>query len=210
VSVDQGLVGSTADRRAGEMDRWRKRSRRIELYRKTLPWLMLAIVAAVIGWVGLRAILSARQAASTGSAELRMTNPKFSSRDEQGRSFQLTAKEAIRAAGDNNQIALIGPGMTLDAGNGQIMSLTGGGGEYDETEKIVRLDKGVRMQDGKGLDLTSPEAVIDTQAQVVRGEKGVEGRSPLGQVSASSYAIYDGGSRAVFSGGVRSRIVPQD
>ena len=52
-------------------------------------------------------------------------------------------------------------------------------------------------------------AVEDTQAGVVRGEKGVNGRGPLGQVTASSYAIYDGGARAVFSGGVRSRIEQQ-
>lgn len=209
MTADHGVLESTADRRAGEMDRWRKRSKRIDLYRRALPWLMLAIVVAVIGWVGLRAVLSARQAGPGGSTELRMTNPKFYGRDELGRSFQLTAKEAIRAAGDNNQVSLTGPGMTLDAGNGQTMSLTGGRGAYAEDTKVVRLDQGVRMQDGKGLDLTSPEAVIDTQNQVVRGEKGVKGQSPLGQVSASSYAISEGGSHAVFSGGVRSRIVPK-
>ena len=209
MSVDTGLAAAAGGRRAEEMERWRKRSRRIGLYRKALPWLMLAIVAMVIGWVGVRAVLSARQQAQTGSTELRMTNPKFYGRDEQGRSFQLTAKDAVRNSGDANQVTLTGPGMELDIGGRAPMGVTGGAGLYREDTKVLRLDGGVRLKDGRGTDLTSPEAVVDTQAGVVRGEKGVSGSGPLGQVSASSYAVYDGGNRVVFSGGVRSRIVPE-
>lgn len=215
MSVDSGTAGAQTSvagapatgRRAEEMERWRKRSKRIGLYRQALPWLMLAIVAAVIGWVGLRAVLSARQQGQTGSTELRMTNPKFYGRDEQGRSFQLTSKEAVRNGGDVNQVTLVAPGMELDVGGKSPMGVVGGRGFYREDTKILRLDGGVRLKDGRGTDLISPEAVVDTQAGVVRGSKGVTGTGPLGQVSASSYAIHDGGDRAVFSGGVRSRIV---
>lgn len=213
MTVDTGATGASpapsaaASRRAEEMERWRKRSKRIGLYRQALPWLMLAIVAAVIGWVGLRAVLSARQQGQEGSTELRMTNPKFSGRDELGRTFQLTAKEALQDGGDANQVTLAAPGMQLDVGGQSPMSVIGGRGVYRKDTNILRLDGGVRLKDGRGTDLVTPEAVVDTQAGVVRGAKGVTGTGPLGQVSASSYAIHDGGNRAVFSGGVRSRIV---
>ena len=216
MSADPGLAdastaapGAGGGRRAEEMERWRKRSKRIGLYRRALPWLMLAIVAAIIGWVGLRAVLSARQQAQPGSTELRMTNPKFYGRDEQGRSFQLTARDAVRNSSGGEVVTLSAPGMQLDVGGRSPMGVTGGRGEYREDTKVLRLTGGVRLKDGRGTDLASPEAVVDTQANVVRGEKGVTGQGPLGQVSASSYAIYDGGARAVFSGGVRSRIVGQ-
>jgi lipopolysaccharide export system protein LptC len=211
MTADPGLAdvaGSApaGGRRAAEMERWRKRSARIALYRKALPFLMIGIVVAVVGWVSVRAVLSSRQQAQTGSAELRMTNPKFYGRDERGRSFQLTAREAVRSTGDADQVSLIAPAMRLDVGGANPMSVDGGHGTYREDTKVLRLDGGVRMKDGRGTDLTSPEAVVDTQANVVKGEKGVEGQGPLGRITASSYAIYDGGDRLVFSGGVRSRL----
>jgi len=195
--------------RAQEMERWRKRSRRIGLYRKALPWLMLAIVAAVVGWVGLRAVISARQQAPQGATELRMTSPRFFGRDDQGRSFQLTAREAVRDVAGQGPLTLLEPGMELDVGGDAPMSVAGGRGLYDEEGRSLVLDGGVRLQDGRGLDLNSPEAVVDTRTGVVSGEKGVSGRGPLGQLSASSYAIHDQGDRAVFSGGVRTRIEQQ-
>jgi len=42
--------------------------------------------------------------------------------------------------------------------------------------------------------------VVDTNTGVVTGDKGVQGRGPLGTIDASSYAIYDQGQRVVFSG----------
>lgn len=211
MTADPGLADATGAapgdaRRAAEMERWRRRSSRIALYRKALPWMMIAIVAAVIGWVGLRAVLSSRQEARSASSELRMTNPKFYGRDEKGRSFQLTAKEAVRSTGDASRVTLAAPGMRLDVGGTNPMAVTGGKGVYREDTKVLTLDGGVKMKDGRGTDLTSPEAVVDTQANVVRGQKGVTGQGPLGRISASSYAIYDGGDRVVFSGGVKSRI----
>jgi lipopolysaccharide export system protein LptC len=211
MTADPGLADAASaapadGRRAAEMERWRRRSSRIALYRKALPWLMIAIVAAVIGWVGVRAVLSSREQARDASAELRMTNPKFYGRDEQGRSFQLTAKEAIRSTGDANQVTMNAPGMQLDVNGENPMSVSGGRGIYREDTKVLRLDGGVRMKDGRGTDLTSPEAVVDTRANIVRGEKGVQGQGPLGRITASSYAIHDGGDRVVFSGGVRSQI----
>jgi len=204
--ADQAGVPSTR-RRAEEMERWRRRSRRIAIYRKALPWTMLAIVVAVVGWVGARAVLSVRQASQPGSSELRMTNPKFYGRDEQGRSFQLTAKEAARNSGETNQVTLVAPGMQLGVGGENPIAVGGGRGVYREDSKVLTVDGGVRMQDARGTVLTSPKAVVDTQAGVVRGQNGITGEAPLGQVSASAYAISEGGDRLVFSGGVRSRIV---
>jgi lipopolysaccharide export system protein LptC len=42
--------------------------------------------------------------------------------------------------------------------------------------------------------------VVDTDTGVVTGDKGVQGRGPLGSIDASSYAIYDQGQRVVFNG----------
>jgi lipopolysaccharide export system protein LptC len=199
----QPLSGIEA-RRAAEMERWRKRSRRIVFYRRALPYVMLAIVVAVGGWVALRAFLSSRQAdVAAATSAIHMTNPKFYGRDEKGRSFQLVAGDAVRDGKDNNLISLNGPGMTLDTGDKTPIKVEGGKGIYREDTKQLQITGGVRFQDGRGSEFHSQTASVDTQAGVVTGENGVSGVGPLGQITASSYAVHDGGARVTFSGGVR-------
>lgn len=195
-----------SDRRTAEMERWKRRSRRIAFYRRALPWAMLGIVVAVGGWVGLRAILSARQDVAAATDAIHMTNPKFYGRDQQGRSFQLSAKDAVRDTRDNSLITLNQPGMLLDTGGKQPIQVQAGRGVYREDAKTLQLDRGVRLQDGRGSDFRSELAMVDTREGVVRGQKAVSGHGPLGQIAASSYAVHDGGARILFEGGVRVHI----
>lgn len=195
-----------ADRRAAELERWKRRSKRIMFYRRALPWAMLGIIVSVGGWVGFRAFLSAQQDMAKATDVIHMTNPKFYGRDQQGRSFQLSAKEAIRDAKNDSLFTLTQPGMVLDTGGKQPIQVQGGRGTYREDAKTLLLDGGVRMRDGRGSDFHSEQALVDTHEGVVRGEKAVTGVGPLGQIAASSYAVHDGGARVLFSGGVRVRI----
>ena len=195
------------DRRAAEMERWRARSKRILFYRRALPWAMLAIVVAVASWVGLRAFLSAQQAdLANATSAIHMTNPKFYGRDEKGRSFQLSAKDAVRDVKDTSLIALNGPGLMLDTGGKEPVRVQGGKGSYREDTKILTLTDGVLLQDGRDSEFQSSDAVVDTHAGVVRGEKDVHGHGPLGQIAASSYAVEDNGARVLFLGAVRTHI----
>jgi lipopolysaccharide export system protein LptC len=195
-----------SDRRAAEMERWKRRSKRILFYRRALPWAMLGIVVAVGGWVALRAFLSAQQDVAAATDAIHMTNPKFYGRDQQGRSFQLSARDAVRDTKDNSLITLNQPGMVLDTGGKQPIQVQGGRGIYREDAKTLQLDRGVRLQDGRGSDFRSDEAMVDTREGVVRGQKAVSGSGPLGQIAASSYAVHDGGARVLFEGGVRVHI----
>lgn len=199
-----------SDRRAAEMERWRRRSKRILFYRRALPWAMLSIVLAVGGWVALRAVLSARQDVAAATNAIHMTNPKFYGRDQRGRSFQLSAKDAVRDANNTSLITLSQPGMQLDTGGKQPIQVDGGSGLYREDAKTLQLDHGVRLQDGRGSDFRSQQAMVDTREGVVRGEKAVSGSGPLGQIAASSYAVYDSGARVVFNGDVRVHITNQN
>jgi hypothetical protein len=75
------------------------------------------------------------------------------------------------------------------------------GGTYLETQRKVVIGPNVKISDGgTGWTLVTPEAVVDTETGVVTGDKGVQGRGPLGSINASSYAIYDQGQRVVFNG----------
>ncbi|HTK36042.1 MAG TPA: LPS export ABC transporter periplasmic protein LptC [Caulobacteraceae bacterium] len=201
------LAAAAAQRRAAEMERWKRRSKRIGFYRRVLPWTMLAIVLAVAAWVGLRAFLSARQLDVTAATSaIHMTNPKFYGRDSKGRSFQLTATDAVRDVKDNNIVNLHAPGMMLDSGGKQPVKVAGGRGVYREDTKMLELVGGVLLQDGRGSAFRSAQASVDTRAGVVTGQKDVSGQGPLGRIAASSYAVHESGARVTFAGGVKTHI----
>ncbi len=183
---------------AGE--RWRARSRRVKLYRRVLPIVILTLAGGALTWTVFRTVMSGVERKASESREIRLDNPMFHGQDAQGRSFVIGAKGAIRDPATGH-FRLVGPLLRLNLGGRKVTELTADGGAYIEASRKVVIGPNVRISDGgSGFVLTTPEAVVDTNTGVVTGDKGVQGQGPLGTINASSYAIYDQGQRVVFSG----------
>lgn len=183
---------------AGE--RWRARSRRVKLYRRLLPIVILVLAGGALTWTVFRTVMSGVERKASESREIRLDNPMFHGQDAQGRSFVLGAKGAIRDPA-TGYFRLVGPLLRLNLGGRKTTELTADGGTYIETQRKVVIGPNVKISDGgSGFVLTTPEAVVDTNTGVVTGDRGVQGQGPLGTINASSYAIYDQGQRVVFSG----------
>ncbi len=183
---------------AGE--RWRTRSRRVKLYRRVLPILILMLAGGALTWTVFRTVMSGVERKASESREIRLDNPMFHGQDAQGRSFVIGAQGAIRDPA-TGYFRLVGPLLRLNLGGRKTTELTADGGTYIETQRKVVIGPNVKISDGgSGFVLTTPEAVVDTNTGVVTGDKGVQGQGPLGTINASSYAIYDQGQRVVFSG----------
>jgi len=183
---------------AGE--RWRARSRRVKLYRRVLPIVILTLAGGALTWTVFRTVMSGVERKASESREIRLDNPMFHGQDAQGRSFVVGAKGAIRDPATGH-FRLVGPLLKLNLGGRKVTELTADGGTYIETSRKVVIGPNVKISDGgSGFVLTTPEAVVDTNTGVVTGDKGVQGQGPLGTINASSYAIYDQGQRVVFSG----------
>ena len=184
--------------RAGE--RWRTRSRRVKLYRRILPIVILMLAGGALTWTVFRTVMSGVERKASESREIRLDNPMFHGQDSQGRSFVIGAKGAIRDPA-TGYFRLVGPLLKLNLGGRKVTELTADGGTYIETSRKVVIGPNVKISDGgSGFVLTTPEAVVDTNTGVVTGDKGVQGQGPLGTINASSYAIYDQGQRVVVSG----------
>lgn len=183
---------------AGE--RWRTRSRRVKLYRRVLPILILMLAGGALTWTVFRTVMSGVERKASESREIRLDNPMFHGQDAQGRSFVIGAQGAIRDPA-TGYFRLVGPLLRLNLGGRKTTELTADGGTYVESQRKVVIGPNVKISDGgSGFVLTTPEAVVDTNTGVVTGDKGVQGQGPLGTINASSYAIYDQGQRVVFSG----------
>jgi lipopolysaccharide export system protein LptC len=203
---DPGIDPAEARRLADEQRlaeaaaRWRARSRRVQLYRRLLPIMILVLAGGALTWTVFRTVMSGVERKAAASREVRLDNPMFHGQDAQGRSFMIGAQGAVRDPA-TGQFRLIGPALKLNLGGRKVTELTADAGTYNEAKRTVTIGPNVKISDGgTGFVLTTPEAVVDTATGVITGSKGIEGRGPLGTISASSYAIYDQGQRVTFNG----------
>lgn len=187
-------------RLAAEAGRWRARSQRVRLYRRLLPILIVVLAGGALTWTVFRTVMSGVERDASQSREIRLDNPMFHGQDASGRSFVIGAQGAVRDPA-TGRFRLNGPVLRLNLGGRKVTELTADAGIYNETARSVTIGPNVKISDGgSGFELTTPEAVVDTATGVVSGDKGVQGRGPLGTISASSYAIYEQGERVVFRG----------
>jgi lipopolysaccharide export system protein LptC len=199
-------------RLAEQAGRWRSRSRRVQLYRRLLPILIVLLAGGALSWTVFRTVMSGVERKASQSQEVRLDNPMFHGQDAQGRSFVIGAQGAVRDP-VTGWFRLNGPVLRLNLGGTRITEMTADAGIYNEAERSVTIGPNVRISDGgSGFVLTTPEAVVDTATGVITGDRGVEGRGPLGTLSASSYVIRDQGERVEFRGQgdnkVRGTITP--
>nr|WP_314433212.1 LPS export ABC transporter periplasmic protein LptC [uncultured Brevundimonas sp.] len=198
--ADHSRIEADEARVALAGERWRARSRRVKLYRRVLPVIILVLAGGALTWTVFRTVMSGVERKASQSDEVRLDKPLFHGQDSQGRAFTVGAQGAIRDAA-TGQFRLIGPALKLNLGGRKVTELTAGGGTYNEQGRTVTLGPDVKISDGgTGFVLTTPEAVVNTNTGVVTGSKGVQGVGPLGTINASSYAIYDQGQRVVFDG----------
>ncbi|MDP3403347.1 MAG: LPS export ABC transporter periplasmic protein LptC [Brevundimonas sp.] len=187
-------------RLAEQAGRWRSRSRRVQLYRRLLPILIVVLAGGALTWTVFRTVMSGVERDASQSREIRLDNPMFRGQDAQGRSFMIGAEGAVRDPA-TGRFRLNGPLLRLNLGGTRVTEMRADAGIYNEAGRTVTIGPNVRISDGgSGFVLTTPEAVVDTATGIVTGNKGVEGRGPLGTLSASSYVIRDQGERVEFRG----------
>lgn len=187
-------------RLAAEAERWRARSQRVRLYRRLLPILIVVLAGGALTWTVFRTVMSGVEREASQARDIRLDNPMFHGQDAEGRSFVIGAEGAVRDPA-TGRFRLNGPVLRLNLGGAKVTEMTADAGIYNEAARTVTIGPNVRISDGgSGFVLTTPEAVVNTATGVVTGDKGVQGRGPMGTISATSYAIYEQGERVVFSG----------
>lgn len=188
------------------MDAWRRRSRLIHTLRIALPAAMALIVAVLGAAVLHRSLASAGKAPAAGSTVIRMTDASFLGRDDQGRPFNLGAKQAMRDDKDLRRIILTKPTLIQDVGGKDEALLTADAGVYREDRRVLELTNNVRFVDATGYNFQTDQAVVDTRTGQVTGHTPVRGVGPAGQVRGDSYTVHDKGDRVIFRGHVRARL----
>ena len=200
---------TTAVRPAGtrsDLLRWKQRSRLIAVLRKVLPGGIGVLICSLAGEVAWTSLSARKSEAREAPMAIRMLNPRFFGRDEQGRSFMISAREARRDDRDLKSVSLDHPVVALGVDTPRPSQASANIGLYSEGDHVLRLTGQVRIEDGTGYRFSTDQAVVDTRVGVVTGDTAMVGEGPVGQVTAQSYGVYDKGDRIIFRGSVRATL----
>lgn len=204
-----GLAAPDIARRTRMVQAWRRHSSLIRLLRRVLPALCVALLLTLGGWALVNTLFARQGAASKSSVlVIRMLKPHFQGRDEKGQPYNVTADSAVRDDADPSRVSLEAPVFTLGSGLEEAHARARHGVFRDDT-RMLDLSGDVHFDDGEGYHFVTEHAVIDLRKNNIDGEQPIAGNGPLGRITASSYAVRDGGAHAYFTGRVKARIEQQ-
>jgi lipopolysaccharide export system protein LptC len=184
----------------------RAHSRLVHLLRWLLPSGIVAILVILGVFVAEDALHSAGAATKDAPTQIRMVNPHFLGRDDQGRAFNLAARQARRDDKDMQRVFLDAPVMEMDVDGQHPSTLTADSGVYREDTRILQLTGHVRVDDSKASTVATDEAVVDTRAGTVNGRAAIAARGPTGAIEGGSYTASDKGDRLILRGGVHAQL----
>ena len=195
-----------AERLQAAMAKWRKRSHMIRFFRRALPAAMAAVVLGVLTWVVIQAFQSPGPARNE-SVSVRMINPRFRGRDEQGRAFVMAASSAARDSREFQRVLLTDPFLRLETGAARPLTVRAKRGVYNERTLVIVLEDAVHLEDPSGWVFDTQRAVVETNRNVISGNTPIQGAGPMGRIAGSSYVIYNQGERVVIRGDVRTTLL---
>lgn len=145
---------------------------------------------------------------------LRLTEPRFSGRLEDGAPYELRADWALPDGPDPERVEL-GPirAALLPAPSepeGRTLTLSAGSGVYRPQAGTLRLEGGVTLRTSDGYTARADGFSADLRAETARTVGPVRGDGPAGSIEAATMeaARRDGAGYIRFGGGVRVRIDP--
>jgi lipopolysaccharide export system protein LptC len=183
----------------------RRRGFVVRILRWLLPLVMVGVAALLVGLV-VQHSERRRAASREAQAPIRMLNPKFFGRDNQGRPYILGASQAARDEASLELVRLRDPSVTLDMDGPHPSTLTADTGVYREDTRILYLKGHVKANNAKTSKFATDEAVVNTQTGVVTGPEALSSQTPIGDLQSRSFDVFDKGNRVVFKGGVHARL----
>jgi lipopolysaccharide export system protein LptC len=178
----------------------------VRILRIVLPLIMVAVVASLAGLVISHAVRRHAAAHKDAGTPIRMTNPHFFGRDNQGRAFTLGARQAARDERSFQTVLLQYPTLTLDSGGPHPSTLTADAGIYHEDSRMLLLKGNVRGDSQKTSRFATDEALVNTRSGAVTGPTALAAKGEPGDLNAKTFDVFEKGDRVIFKGGVHARL----
>ena len=181
-----------------------QRRKGVRMLRIALPSLAILMTVGVAVQATVRALNTRTHPAA--AQPLRLDNPRFSGKMNDGRAFLITAASAVRDAADANKLTLQSPRLVRGVGTPDASEVSSQTGEYRQDAATLLLKGDVKIANSRGSHINSDHALIDTRTGDLVDGGRVSGGNASGVIQAGGYSVTDKGDRVVFKGGVRARL----
>ncbi len=198
-------LGLWEPKRSLTLEAARRHSARIRLMRRGL-YALTAVLVAVLIW----------QFSSQGAPDflednpeesVRMINPRYSGRTEDGLPYYLTSAEAIRTLSNDTEVELIKPVLQFFRNaQSEESVVVADTGTYDDVTKVLNLRFSVELKTDDGNFCRTTHARIYTKTKDIDGDKPIECTGPFGEIQGNAYEIRDNFKQLIFKNGMTAEL----
>ncbi len=202
-------LGLWEPRRTLTLEAARKHSQRVRLMRLGLIIIALMLVAALIWEFTGRGTADFPE--DNPAESVKMINPRYSGRTDDGLPFYLTAKEATRMTADNNTVKLTNPVLEFFREENASKSLViAESGTYNDVDKVLNLRTSVDLNTDDGYDCKTTHARIYAKTKTIEGDEPIRCEGAFGTVNGNAYEILDNYKTYVFKNGMSAVLEPDE
>ncbi len=184
----------------------RSHSRLVHVLRLVLPMTMVGVIGVLVGLVGEHAIKRQAAAHQDATTPIRMVNPHFYGRDNQGRAYTLAAAQAARDEASFQTVLLTFPTLALDVDGPKPSHVSADTGVYHEDTRMLLLRGHIKGDDPRVANVSTDEALVNTRTGEVIGSAPLAGTTSAGQLNSKSFDVKNKGDTLIFKGGVHGRL----
>ena len=202
-------LGLWEPKRTLTLEAARKHSARIKFMRRLLLVMCAGLAAYLIYEFATQSNTPFIEDVSTES--VRMVNPRYSGRTDDGLPFYLTADTAIRTLANRSEVALVNPVLEFIRESGAEASLVvAKTGTYDDVKKILNLRTDVDLNTDDGYNCKTTHARIFAREKRIEGDERISCDGSFGIVNGNTYEINDNYKVFVFKSGMDAIIEQGD
>lgn len=195
-----------APRRALTLGAAQRHTRIVKLARAILLCLA-ALILGILAFYFLQPAEAVRPMESPDES-VRMTNPIFKGRNEDGTPYRLEAKSAVQKFDTPDLVALDSPVLNFFRVPGADESnVVANIGQFDKANNILTLNGAVTLKTDDGYFCHSEHAVIYMKAKRIEGDQPIDCDGPFGTAWGKAYEINDNYTEFVFKNGMNARLV---
>jgi lipopolysaccharide export system protein LptC len=138
---------------------------------------------------------------------VKMINPRYSGRTNDGLPFYLKADLATRKMKERDVVSLIKPVLEFTREKGaEVSILLAETGTFNDIEKILNLKSGVSLKTDDGYECTTTHARIFNKEKRIEGKEYIQCNGNFGEVTGNAFEINNNYSQFVFKNGVTAAI----
>ena len=134
---------------------------------------------------------------------VKMVNPRYSGRTDDGLPFFLTAKEAIRPSSDQQIVELVDPVLEFyRSANVEKSLVIADSGTYNDVDKVLELRSTVNLNTDDGYECKTTHARVFTRTKTIEGDEPIACTGEFGDVKGNAYEILDDYQTFIFKKGM--------